>query len=211
MQWQLLIAVLVFMIVVLLPAAVAWYLGLGLLYGAETDARQSIGGPSGARPRPLTFLDRVAWIALFVMLAYALYGLGLVALLGDSLSLTLALMVATLLVVLGKVSFSRLTGQVAALRPKLGLATMAGPSLIPPLLVWLLMGGADWKMVFLLSLVGPVVLLPPLQARFSSSRGYQHATRTVPWKVEAAREDGPGQPRRLRVPVDKSAGSGSRR
>ncbi|MBI4334261.1 MAG: hypothetical protein HY673_23640 [Chloroflexi bacterium] len=166
MHWQPVVATLVFAAVVLAPAAILWCLGLGLVTEDERRSRKAVAGSGNRATRRLRLSNRLAWVALLVIIAYGIYGLGLAMQWGHRASVLLAMAASTALFPLGLMVYRKARRVVARhWRPGILVALLVGPALVPPLLVWLLMGGANWKVALTLSLFGPVVVLPALMAR----------------------------------------------
>ncbi len=172
MQWQTGLAILVFMAVVLAPAAIIWYLGITTFYRNPAHAPGLFHGDlrSGSCPRGLA--NRPLWIMSFVMVAYAVYGMGLASRWGEQFSLFLALAASVVLLSLGLLAQDKIKRTLASHRaPGLRLAIMVLPAFVTPSLIRFLMGGADWKVFVVLSLLGPAVLTTAFFVQWLSGTG----------------------------------------
>lgn len=184
MEWQFVVALLVFMPVILLPAALIWYLNIGGVHAAlRKSGREERVQTNGTEKTasPLIAYKQV-WVGLIVAAMFAVYGVGLWANWGGGVALAVALAVPVMLVPLSFVVYLNIGGIVAA-RRRARSSTAASPpafedararaiaarrmrivlsvvlAFLPPAIIWLLAGGGGWGVTVGLMVAIPVMLL----------------------------------------------------
>lgn len=149
MEWQFVVALLVFMPVILIPAILVWYLNVGGVYQAVRNTAKAKGVPKpGATKISPGISHRSVWIGLMVAAAFGVYGLGLWARWGGTWALVAAVATPALLVPL----------MFAAGRPGKVLTALV-MALVPPGMIWFLMGGVGWQTTLGLMFAIPLMII----------------------------------------------------
>ncbi|GEM_PF-438426 len=169
MEWQFVVALLVFVPVILLPALLVWYLNVGGVYQVARNTAKAKGVPKpGATRIAPSIPHKSFWIGLTVAAAFGVYGLGLWARWGGTWALVAALATPATLAAL----------MYAAGRPGKVLTALV-MALVPPGMIWFLMGGAGWQTTLGLMFAIPLMIIGVVSIWYLNASGLYLVMRDI--------------------------------